>query len=523
MIWLECLVICLTVFGLFFKWVSSVQRPRPKMILSMLLGLLALAAVASARHVGLHGLYYGMIPHEIIPYSLSILCFVVIGSFLLRKRLGKRSYLFLTTGLALAVCCLWVTAYVLGNKAALCFENKVARITKQAYANLPAPVPDSENSFLIYKNAADEIGKSDWKRLYNIYENQGDIDPQEVESFLSARQHLLNEIRRASSLPGYDPRFVVKDQQLDIKFSHYRGIVYLCSIAARNHARYGRFHESMLCLRDIKVLAEKMYKSPGTILYAMIGSVLHFIAERSMERCLYDACMASGIKGPFQPPVWETSINEHDLDTILDMELAFTAHAVAAYCDDKECGGKDNLPWETRILFFFKSFQRVNAHLLTNAVEDRYDNYKKIGQLPCGQFEEALEAYEASCPDDYLSLTGATSFAAHAPIVQYKVMNYNNVEKTALAVFAYRMEHGQYPQKADDLVPEYLDAIPEDSCSGGPLQLEIVEGGVTIRSLEQGGYDENTIGRGLNTAVEFHMGAAYEKYRLSPPEEGVES
>ncbi|WP_043807718.1 hypothetical protein [Desulfatibacillum aliphaticivorans] len=56
---------------------------------------------------------------------------------------------------------------------------------------------------------------------------------------------------------------------------------------------------------------------------------------------------------------------------------------------------------------------------------------------------------------------------------------------------------------------------PLDAYTGAPLELELMEGGLSILSM--GVPDLKS------TAMEFHMGTAYEKYRLNPPMEDEES
>lgn len=67
---------------------------------------------------------------------------------------------------------------------------------------------------------------------------------------------------------------------------------------------------------------------------------------------------------------------------------------------------------------------------------------------------------------------------------------------TALAVEEWRLKHGGWPASLDELVPEFLDALPDDPCSEGPLYYVKADTSVLIYSVsvdgkDNGGMSEN--------------------------------
>ena len=522
LIWLECFVLCVATIGLFFKLTGSINKAWLRGLAVALLCTLALGVLAYAVYQEHETLRYYTVPFTVVPYFLSMLGAVMVAALIFRKKLGTVPLIFLLPALVIAGGSIFTTAHVMGTGMKTQAASKAAELTARAHANLPGPVPDDENAYVVYQGVINAMSDEESNLLFETYRDRKNLNKQELESFISAHERCLNEIRRASSLSGYDSHFELENLNSLPKFKKHRSMAYLCAAAAERHARNGRFRESILCLQDINILAERMYKHPGTLIHCMIGLAIQNIGKSAMGHCLYSMQNnPSGAGQALNLPAWETTFNGRDFENILDMELAYAAYLHESCCDEKKWEGEAPALKDRIHYYFWKPVYRMIANYQLNAFEARYDDYKRIGRLPCNQIEEAIESYEANRPRDLFN--EGSLLIAHVSFLQYRIRNINNVEKTALAVFAYRMEHGQYPQKADDLVPEYLDAIPEDSCSGGPLQLEFVEGGVTIRSLEQGGYDENTIGRGLNTAVEFHMGTAYEKYRLNPQIEDEET
>ena len=60
---------------------------------------------------------------------------------------------------------------------------------------------------------------------------------------------------------------------------------------------------------------------------------------------------------------------------------------------------------------------------------------------------------------------------------------------TSLATERYRLAEGRLPGKLADLVPEYLDAVPEDPFDGQPLRYRRREKGYVIYSIGKDGVD----------------------------------
>ncbi len=51
---------------------------------------------------------------------------------------------------------------------------------------------------------------------------------------------------------------------------------------------------------------------------------------------------------------------------------------------------------------------------------------------------------------------------------------------TACALERFRLAHGEYPENLDALVPQFLDAVPNDVVGGGPLHYRNVAGGMFV-------------------------------------------
>jgi hypothetical protein len=107
-----------------------------------------------------------------------------------------------------------------------------------------------------------------------------------------------------------------------------------------------------------------------------------------------------------------------------------------------------------------------------------------------------------------------TSFLHH-------VLTYDSrqgLANLALATTAYRIATGHFPQKLDELVPQYIEKIPIDPFDNKPLKMQTVKGGVDLYSA---GFND-TYGKPKSSwrkkePIHFYLGKeAYDEYRTKP-------
>lgn len=72
----------------------------------------------------------------------------------------------------------------------------------------------------------------------------------------------------------------------------------------------------------------------------------------------------------------------------------------------------------------------------------------------------------------------------------------------AVAAERYRLKHGHWPQRSDDLLPDFLSVVPFDPFDGKPLRTKRTEQGIIIYSVGDNGRDDagdlqNSRDRGL--------------------------
>ncbi len=101
---------------------------------------------------------------------------------------------------------------------------------------------------------------------------------------------------------------------------------------------------------------------------------------------------------------------------------------------------------------------------------------------------------------------------------------------TGIAAERYRQKHGQLPEQLHDLVPEFLEAIPEDPFSGQALCYRLEDSGAIIYSVNSDGIDDGGYWLNKNTEpykngsdISFTFGGLQEKLWPRSEVEGEQS
>jgi hypothetical protein len=128
------------------------------------------------------------------------------------------------------------------------------------------------------------------------------------------------------------------------------------------------------------------------------------------------------------------------------------------------------------------------AHLETmNAAVD-------ISRQPLPQAMQDLEQWELELSQAegiaaiMVALT-APSLKAYATALARGAAT-NDALAVAVAAEQYRRQHGKLPETLEDLVPDFLDRVPEDPfASGSPLRYSVSDGGIAVYSVGADGLD----------------------------------
>lgn len=97
---------------------------------------------------------------------------------------------------------------------------------------------------------------------------------------------------------------------------------------------------------------------------------------------------------------------------------------------------------------------------------------------------------EAEAKRNYYIFSGLLLPAyGNVSIRDAKMLAQARTTETALAVERFRLAHRTLPKKLDDLVPQFLSAVPEDPFDGLPLRYRNLERGYVVYSVGADGQD----------------------------------
>ena len=65
--------------------------------------------------------------------------------------------------------------------------------------------------------------------------------------------------------------------------------------------------------------------------------------------------------------------------------------------------------------------------------------------------------------------------------------------QAGVAVERRRLEHGKYPERLEDLVPEYLEDVPADPFDSAALRYRTSEKGFVVYSVDSDGNDDGGV------------------------------
>ena len=117
---------------------------------------------------------------------------------------------------------------------------------------------------------------------------------------------------------------------------------------------------------------------------------------------------------------------------------------------------------------------------------DIMDEYIKSTQLPMYRRQEAIKAIDArlqSISQAHVLLHLIIPALSRVAILDLRSIAQLRNARVALAIERYRLAAGKLPDALADLVPDYLDSVPEDPFDGDELRYRKLEVGFVVYSI----------------------------------------
>ena len=358
----------------------------------------------------------------------------------------------------------------------------------------PARVPDRLNAALVYEQAFEvmlpqddapdallELGTPWWR------EQGPDLaaGSAEAQTFLQRQEHALTLLHRAAAMP--DCYFDRGSDRFNIEavlpqLGEPRRAARLLALDARYHAAHGRIDAALRDVAAVYRVAEHAEGDP------MLVSALVAISIDSLGMRTIEAVLASA-----EPTA-------KDLAAIR-LETPFSAQRLLqrGFCGEEALGlsffgalARNEVP-SPEVLGTSLPVSRANmapyrVFLMSRDVAGYRDFMATMRQFagqPYHLVQPAVLDYERSLAAEspglltrmmVPALSAAMTTAADSDARHRLAM-------LGLAMARYHAEHKEYPDRLEDLVPDYLAEVPVDPFDGEPLKMHVADDRIVLYSI----------------------------------------
>jgi hypothetical protein len=105
------------------------------------------------------------------------------------------------------------------------------------------------------------------------------------------------------------------------------------------------------------------------------------------------------------------------------------------------------------------------------------------------RFEAEVAEYKRASPSEALAMIVFPALSK-VPTNHHRTCALLDCARTAVAAERYRLAHGRWPQALDQLVPEFLEKVPQDIFGTGPLRSRRLKDGLLVYSVGPDGEEE---------------------------------
>jgi hypothetical protein len=258
-----------------------------------------------------------------------------------------------------------------------------------------------------------------------------------------------------------------------------RYCVKLLELAVVAHAQKGETAAGLACIEDELRLGDSLKNEPGLICY-LVRIACYGVAMRGLERVLSVTELTDE-----QLQEWDERLaavgDSVDLGEVLVAERA----CMIEWCKDPTLlGGAGG----ELILMKTPGLRTVTLH---DSLDYMADYIEATRLPPPERLVRFAEISEHARGRSLLHAISAMMLPALTRVAQLDVRRQAHLElaRTALAIERYRLATGDVPGQLEQLVPDYLDAVPIDPFDGQPIRYRRTDPGYVLYSVFEDGQD----------------------------------
>ena len=352
----------------------------------------------------------------------------------------------------------------------------------KALAMTPPRILDRDNAATIYQEAGATSGQfakgRAWEEIWFNDLRKLDLTDKKLIDFINSSQSVLRLLRRGASMPvarfdwdSSDPKQLLPE----VQFLREGAEVLILDAMLRIHQG-----DSAATAADLSAVFAISNQLDGPFLIVVLVAMA--IEARGIEAL--EAALANA-KGA-QEDLVKLKLAHHStyrMRLLRSLRLESQTVAPALFADIALAGYDLDRTWslKSNSIFSapaFQSFWRV--FLLEDDLTSSVRRWERMRALAAQPYCEVREAWEKFHLDDGEELGILTRILAdlfrglarrNAALLATSADARHDLAVTGLAAKRYQIATGSFPEKLENLVPEYVDHVPADPFGAGPIQM----------------------------------------------------
>lgn len=508
LMWIESMAVCV----LFVAGTTAIFARRPRrrvqILWSIFFGALVLLG-AAAKTAGVYLLvYYLIIRPWWLAYILSwTIVFAVAAAVVIVRGLRRRedgaprargwsvARIAIAGGAAIALALMTYWNIDLTAKTRLAAMR--AEVGAIALSVAPARVPDRQNAALVYQRAFEAMAKlenqpKEVREKWNDWTDptpESPLDPKDADlrAFLKKNEAATAILRRAAAMPDsyFEHNYAQPSfSELMPELWQMRHGADLLVLDARCKAADGNARGALEDVNCLFAMAAHARSEP-MVVCVMSAAAIDSMAARTLEDVLAStrpkaedlAALAIDEGSPYQQSMARAFRMEEAFvlgffTTLTEVQDSEALHLIKA--PPMIVAEPMASVWRTFLLpDDIASYRQVMRHYAAmtarpyrEAQADWAKWDKEFGATAVGLFTRMMVP----------ALSGAAKCTVEADAR-------HQLARAAVAVETYRAKTAKWPARLDNLVPDYLDAVPMDPFDGKPMRMAAAQGAIVLYSV----------------------------------------
>ncbi len=341
-------------------------------------------------------------------------------------------------------------------------------------------IPDEENALSYFNLAAGYVywpeGRAKGRRPDDLLDEDG-WDQTLADEILAENEDIFDLVEQGLACPRC--QFAQVTGLDDVRYisgqaGPSRTLARLCAIRAEHLFRQGQEEEAFDQAMLIVTLGNRLQNGRGSVLDYMVAIAVEETGLVRMRRMLTSTSLDQSVLMPYISRLDECRASEGGFADAIKTEYTCTARAVDDFASAKQFKKNRMIG---RVLMFFTLKPNRTKRRLAKSIEISLPNARRtLAEATRPEFARGSALWRKI--KAYASGNGVGEnlywilMSPYARLHGLKARIDCSVAATRIliALKCYKATHGELPDTLDDLVPDYLDAVPLDACDGKPMR-----------------------------------------------------